>query len=276
MILPERSVAALRERGLGFHRQIVRIVRAHSHGQSACVTRLANLAFDAIDTNRLARFWATTLGWEIGEDNGRDIRVLPTDGTRFVLAFRPVSEPKSTKNVIHLDLVSESVEHQRAVADGLIELGAQPVDIGQGPDTDHVVLADPEGNEFCIVRRGAFLADTGFLGAIVFEPADPATGHFWGEAIGWPVVYEQDGDVAVRAPDRTGPFITFGPPGRSRSAGSRLHLDLAPDTDEDDATAVDRLIALGAGTRRSRAATVPWVVLADPDGNEFRVLRTER
>ena len=66
------------------------------------------------------------------------------------------------------------------------------------------------------------------LGAVVFEPANPANGHFWAEAIGWPVVYDQDGDVAIRAPDGRGPFITFGPPGTAKSGKNRLHLDLAP------------------------------------------------
>jgi SAM-dependent methyltransferase len=47
----------------------------------------------------------------------------------------------------------------------------------------------------------------------VFEPGDPVTGRFWGEAIGWPLVYDQDGDTAIRAPDGKGPFVTFGPPG---------------------------------------------------------------
>jgi hypothetical protein len=73
------------------------------------------------------------------------------------------------------------------------------------------VLADPEGNEFCTVVRGEFLADTDFIGAIVFEPANPATGDFWWKAIGWPVVYEEDGDLAIRAPD-----------GRDRSSRSGL------------------------------------------------------
>ena len=62
----------------------------------------------------------------------------------------------------------------------MIDLGAQHADIGQAAARDHVVLADPEGNEFCVVLRGEFLADTDFLGAVVFEPANPATGYFWG------------------------------------------------------------------------------------------------
>jgi predicted enzyme related to lactoylglutathione lyase len=235
-------------------------------------TRLVNVCFDANDPVRLARFWASALGWEIHNETDAEIGVLPTDGTRFILVFVPVLEPKTSKNPIHLDLVSESVQHQRQVVDRLIELGAGHVDIGQGPGGDHVVLADPEGNEFCVVVRGEFLADTGVIGAVVFEPAHPATGHFWGKAIGWPVVYDQDGDVAIRAPDGRGPFITFGPPGTAKSAKNRLHLDVAPHEDHDQRIEVDRLIALGAHRIDIGQGDVPWVVLADPDGNEFCVL----
>ena len=238
-------------------------------------TRLANLCFDANDPVRLARFWASTLGWEIYDETHDEIGVLPTDGTRFILVFLPVPEPKTAKDPIHLDLVSESVEHQQQIVDRLIALGAQPVDIGQPADADHVVLADPEGNEFCVVVRGEFLADTGFLGAVVFEPAHPATGHFWAAATGWPVVYDQDGDVAIRAPDGRGPFITFGPPGIAKTTKNRLHFDLAPDADYDHGAEVDRLLALGAQRIDIGQGDVPWAVLADPDGNEFCVLRPQ-
>jgi catechol 2,3-dioxygenase-like lactoylglutathione lyase family enzyme len=235
-------------------------------------TRLVSLCFDANDPVRLARFWASTVGWEIYDESSGEIGVLPTDGTRFILVFLPVPEPKTAKNPIHLDLVGESVDDQREIVDRLIGLGAEHVDIGQGSDADHVVLADPEGNEFCVVLRGEFLADTGFIGAVVFEPANPATGHFWGKAIGWPVVYDQDGDVAIRAPDGQGPFITFGPPGVAKSGKNRLHLDVAPNADDDQVTEVDRLIALGARRIDIGQGDVPWVVCADPDGNEFCVL----
>jgi hypothetical protein len=232
--------------------------------------RLANLSFDANDPVRLSGFWASALGWDLSDEINDEIAVLPTDGTPFDLVFLPVPEAKTTKNPVHLDLVSESVEHQREIVDRSLELGARHVDIGQGPDADHVVLADPEGNEFCTVVRGEFLADTDFIGAIVFEPANPATGDFWGKAIGWPVVYEEDGDLAIRAPDGRGPFITFGPPAAITGGKNRLHLGLAP-AEDDQPTAVDRLIALGA-SRIDVRGDAPWVVLADPDGNEFRVL----
>jgi hypothetical protein len=231
-----------------------------------------NLCFDANDPVRLARFWAAALRWEVYDETHDGIGVLPTDGTRFILVFVPVPEPKVAKNPIHLDLVSESVEHQQEITDGLIELGAVHIDVGQGSDASHVVLADPEGNEFCVVVRGEFLADTDVLGAIVFEPANPRTGYFWAGAIGWPVVYDREGDVAIRAPDGRGPFITFGPPGVAKSGKNRLHLDLAPHVSEDQSAEVDRLIALGAGRIDIGQGDVPWVVLADPNGNEFCVL----
>jgi hypothetical protein len=169
--------------------------------------------------------------------------------------------------------VSESADDQRAVVGRLLALGAAHADVGQGPESDDgTVLADPEGNEFCVGVRGEFLADTGFLGAITFEPAHVATGYFWGHAIGWPVVYDQDGDTAIREPGGTGPFITFGPPGIAKHAKGRLHLDLAPPVGDDHAAEVDRLLALGARRIDIGQGDVPWAVLADPDGNELCVL----
>jgi hypothetical protein len=236
--------------------------------------RIASLCFDANDPVRLARFWGGALGREI-DDTDDEVVVLPHDGASFDMDFVRVPEPKSAKNPIHLDLVTESVEHQGEIVDKLIRLGARHADIGQGSDVDHVVLADPEGNEFCIVLRGEFLADTDFLGAVVFEPANPATGHFWGDAIAWPVVYDQDGDVAIRAQDGRGPFITFGPPGVAKHSKNRLHFDLAPHVDDDQTAEVDRLISLGARRIDIGQGDVSWVVLTDPDGNELCVLRPQ-
>jgi len=99
----------------------------------------------------LARFWAATLHWDIDDETDEKIGLVPTDGTRFLILFLPVAEPKTGKNRIHLDLVSESPEHQSEMVDRLIGLGAQRVDVGQASDVDHVVLADPEGK----VPKGA-------------------------------------------------------------------------------------------------------------------------
>ncbi|HYZ90878.1 MAG TPA: VOC family protein [Actinomycetota bacterium] len=237
-------------------------------------TRLTTLCFDANDPLLLARFWAGALNWEIHDETSNEIGLMPTDGTRFIIVFLPVPEPKTQKNRIHLDLVSESPEHRTETVDRLLSLGAHHVDIAQPNDADHVVLADPEGNEFCVVLRGEFLATTGLIGAIVFEPAAyPAVGRFWSEATGWPIVYDKDGDLAIRHPSGRGPFITFGPPIESiKTAKNRLHLDIAPPADGDLDAEVDRLISLGASRVDIGQGDVPWVVLADPDGNEFCVL----
>ena len=235
-------------------------------------TQLANLCFDSQEPLRLARFWSQALSWDIF-DGTQGIGARPTDGTRFILIFLPVPEAKVGKNRIHLDLVSESVEHQTEVVSRLSTIGAQRIDVGQGEDADHVVLADPEGNEFCVVLRGDFLSTTGLIGAIVFEPGEPVTGRFWGEAIGWPLVYDQDGDTAIRAQDGRGPFITFGPPGGAAKTGkNRLHLDIAPSSDGNQQVEVHRLQALGARRVDIGQGDIPWVVMADPDGNEFCVL----
>jgi hypothetical protein len=233
--------------------------------------RIAQLVFDAQGPARLARFWADALAWRIIVEEPDEVEI--EGGSDDInLLFGAAEAPKTSKNVIHLDLVAESVEHQDEIVDRLITLGARHIDIGQGAEADHVVLADPEGNELCIVLRGEFLADTGFMGAVVFEPANPATGYFWAEAIGWPVVYDQDGDVAIRVPGGRGPFITFGPPGVAKNGKNRVHLDVAPHADGNQAAEVDRLLALGAKRIDIGQRDVPWVVLADPDGNELCVL----
>lgn len=221
---------------------------------------------------RLARFWAAALLWEIDE-TGEEVGLVPADGTCPLFLFLPVPEPKAGKNRLHLDLVSESPEHQAEMVDRFIALGAQHVDIGQSRDEDHVVLADPEGNEFCVVLRGDFLATTDLVGAIVFEPAAPVVGRFWSMAAGWPIVYDQDGDTAIRSPNGRGPFVTFGPPaGADKTGKNRLHLDIAPPPDGDQAAEVERLVALGARRVDIGQGDVSWVVMADPEGNEFCVL----
>jgi catechol 2,3-dioxygenase-like lactoylglutathione lyase family enzyme len=237
-------------------------------------SRLVNLCFSANDPMRLARFWAEALGWQVGEEEDGALEVLPTDGTRFDLEFVPVpaNETKQEKNRIHLDLTTSSVDEQRSAVSRLIELGARHIDIGQRPEEGHVVLADPEGNEFCIIEpENKFLAGCGRLGSITCD-GSPGVGYFWSKALGWPLVWDQDEETAVRAPDGTGPFITWGPPVVPKKTKNRLHLDVAP-ADGDQLAEVERLASLGASRVDIGQGDVGWVVMADPDGNEFCVLR---
>jgi predicted enzyme related to lactoylglutathione lyase len=241
--------------------------------QGGKTSRLVALCFDANDPLGLARFWAEALHWEIDDATHDEIGLVPTDGTRFGVLFLPVPEQKVGRNRLHLDLTSTSVDDQQESVARLLELGARHIDIGQRPDEGHVVLADPEGNEFCIIEpENNFLADCGRFGSITCD-GTREVGYFWSEALGWPLVWDQDDETAIRAPDGTGPLITWGgPPLAPKIAKNRLYLDIAPPDGGDQRAEVDRLASLGATRIDIGQGDVSWVVMSDPDGNEFRVL----
>lgn len=232
--------------------------------------RITNLCFDANDPLRLARFWATALHWEIADETASEIALVPTDGTAFQILFLPVPEKKVGKNRIHFDVTTASIEDHRASMRRLLELGARHIDIGQPKDS--FVLADPEGNEFCLFEPSdSFVSTSSRLGSLTWD-GTPAAGYFWSEVFGWPLVWDQDDETAIRAPDGAEQFITWGPPMHEKLAKNRLHLDIAPPKDGDQVAEVDRLAALGATRVDIGQGDVGWVVMADPDGNEFCVL----
>ena len=241
--------------------------------QSGTTSRLVDLCWDANDPLRLARFWAAALSWKVDDATPDDIGLVPTDGTRFGILFEPVPELKAGPNRLHLDLTTTSVDDQQESVAQLLELGARHIDIGQTPEEGHVVLADPEGNELCILAPGnKFLAGCGRFGSITCD-GTREVGYFWSAALGWPLVWDQDEETAIRAPDLTGPLITWGgPPLAPKHGKNRLHLDIAPPAGGDQEAEVDRLIALGATRIDIGQGDVSWVVMADPDGNEFCVL----
>jgi hypothetical protein len=235
--------------------------------------RLVALSFDANDPVGLARFWAEALHWIVDDDSREAVRLVPTDATRFGIVFRRVAEPKVGKNRFHLDLTSTSLDDQRETVDRLIERGAHHIDVGQASDDPHVVLADPEGNELCIIEPGNnFLAGCERLGSITCD-GTPQVGYFWSAALRWPLVWDQDEETAIRAPDGTGPLITWGPPVAPKIGRNRLSLEIVAD-DIDQEAEVDRLVSLGATLIDVDRGTDDWVAMADPDDNEFRVLRS--
>ena len=241
--------------------------------ESEMSSRLVALCFDANDPLRLARFWAEALRWDVDDEGDDEIALVPTDGTRFEILFLPVPEPKAGANRLHLDLTSTSDEDQQESVARLLELGGRHIDVGQGPDDRHVVLADPEGNELCIIEpENNFLADCGRFGSITCD-GTREVGYFWSAALGWPLVWDQDDETAIRAPDLTGPLVTWGGGPLAPKVGkNRLHLDIAPLGHVDQDAEVDRLVALGAKRIDIGQGDVSWVVMADPDGNEFCVL----
>lgn len=232
--------------------------------------RLDALCFDAHDPGHLARFWAGVLDREMADDPRAGFALVPNDDTDFRIRFRPSQEQKTGQNQAHFDLTSTSPEDQQRTVARALELGAQHIDIGQLPEEGHVVLADPDGNEFCVIEPGnAFLADCGFIGALASDGTQEV-GYFWSTALDWPLVWDQDQETAIQSPYGGAKITWGGPPVAPKSGKNRLHFDLAPDGDQ--RVEVDRLVSLGATPLDIGQGEVDWVVMADPDGNEFCVL----
>ncbi|MGH3479503.1 MAG: VOC family protein [Nocardioidaceae bacterium] len=232
-------------------------------------SHLVELCFDATDPNRLARFWAGVLDREIADDG---LTLRPSDDIGFSIQFRPTQEQKSGPNQMHLHLTSTSLDDQQSTVARALGLGGRHLDIGQGPEEGHVVLADPEGNEFCVIEPGnSFLANCGFLGELACD-GSREVGYFWSEALGWPLVWDQDQETAIQSPGGGTKIAWGGPPVAPKTGKNRLHFDLAPPVGVDQQGEVDRLVSLGATPIDNGQGGVSWVVMADPEGNEFCVL----
>jgi predicted enzyme related to lactoylglutathione lyase len=240
--------------------------------RSRMPSNLLALCFDANDPMRLTRFWGGVLGWEIADDSDDGIALVTGDDTGFRIRFLLSQEQKVGQNHMHFDLTSTSLADQQQTVARSLRLGARHIDVGQRPEEGQVVLADPEGNEFCVIEPGnKFLADCGFIGAVSCNGSQ-GVGYFWSEALGWPLVWDQHQETAIRSP-RGGPKITWGgPPLIAKAGKDRLHFDLAPTADGDQQAEVDRLVSIGASRIDIGPREVNWVVMADPDGREFCVL----
>ena len=231
-------------------------------------SQLHALCIAAQDPARLARFWSGVLGWASDDDH----TLVPSDDAGFRIRFRATAQPKVGPNQAHLDLTSTSLADQQATVARGLALGGRHLDIGQGPDADHVVLADPEGNELCVIEPGnSFLAGCGFVGALACDGSQEV-GYFWSRALGWPLVWDQDTETAIQSP-RGGPKITWGgPPVPPKTGPNWLHLELDPGVGADQQAEVDRLVSLGATRTDLGQGEARGVGLADPDGNELWLL----
>ena len=115
--------------------------------------RIQCLTIDTAEPIRLARFWQSALGWRITHDTAAEVVLeppngSPEDGVAPDLVFLRVADVKRGKNRLHLDLRPR--DQAREVA-RLEQLGARQVNVGQKGDATWVVLADPDGNEFCVL-----------------------------------------------------------------------------------------------------------------------------
>lgn len=226
-------------------------------------SRLVAVCFDVDDPVGGAEFWAAVLGRDVvQEETGA---LVPGDDTQIGLRFVAATTVRSGPNRIHLHLTSSSLDDQRHTVERAVELGARHVDVGQLPEEGHVVLADPGGNEFCVIAPASnFLAGCGFLGEVACD-GNREVGLFWRDALGWPLVWDRDGETAVQSPLGGTKVAWGGPPVAPKTGRNRQRFDLEA---AELGAEVERLVGLGATELADRHGAVE---LADPDGNEFSV-----
>jgi len=165
-------------------------------------TRLYSVVFDTPDPARLGRWWSETIGWPVVFEAEDEVALAVSDDDEVVpsLVFVRVPEPKTVKNRVHLDLATQTEAEQQALIERLLSRGATRVDVGQG-DVAWTVLADPDGNEFCVLEPRDEYSARGPLAAIVMDAANPAAlAPYWVVATGWPVTAEFPEGVTLANP----------------------------------------------------------------------------
>jgi glyoxalase superfamily protein len=217
-----------------------------------------DLCLDAADAKVLGGFWAAALELEAqpsGADPNGDY-VLRGPTPQHTIWVNRVPEPKAVKHRVHPDLNTESVER-------LVELGARVLD---ADSFSWVVMADPEGGEFCaFVREGQV---TRRLYELAVDAGDSTEAchriaAWWAGVLGATLVDDESGYSYVER-IAGAPFeaMTFAPVPEPKAVKNRIHVDV-------NTTDLDTLVAAGATVLRPQDDEIAWTVLADPDGNEF-------
>ena len=241
------------------------------------------LCIDVADPSAAAAFWESALGWRRTHEEPDEVVLeppagSPEDGVAPDLLFSRLAEDKVGKNRLHLDLRPED---QGAEVARLEQLGARRIDIGQG-DVSWVVMADPFGNEFCVLRayqtrRAVEWSDVMSRHVqVTFDAHDPrALSTFWSQVLGyvipgppgsdlprgadpWPAweaflemvgvpEAERNAKSAIEDPDGVGPRLFFQQVPEDKVAKNRVHLDVraAPGLQGDE-----RMVALEAEADR--------------------------
>ncbi|MFW0771689.1 VOC family protein [Paenarthrobacter nitroguajacolicus] len=240
--------------------------------------RLVQVNFKARDDSALGQFWAEALGWGVSSEGPGVTNVEPLgftwpDASAVCVDVVTVPDPETVKYRAHLDLATSSAAHQAELVARLKELGATPADIGQG-DVPWTVLADPEGNLFCVLEPRPIYMDTGPIATVVVNCTDPrAMADFWSEAMDWTLHDVNDDHARLRSSAGVGPYLELLRTPDPDALQNRIHLDLMPYPGDDQAAEVARLHALGAADADAGQGDVSWRCLSDPEGNEFCVLR---
>ncbi len=233
---------------------------------------LENVVIDAADPQALGRFWEAALGTETLTDEhaGFETRLTVPDGPVLDLCFPRVPEAPAGPQRLHLDL--RGAQEQREVVDRLSALGAAPADIGQG-QVPWVVLADPEGNPFCVMEEREEYVDTGPVAALPLDVADPHRDReFWGWLTGW-VPVEGAGLLSLRHPSQRGPLLELCPEVAPKGpTKNRMHLDVRLSAGENPDAVAREITVRGGRELHPGWGDLPWRTYADPSGNEFCVL----
>lgn len=176
--------------------------------------RLVQVNFKAGDDSALGRFWAEALGWGVSSEGPGVTNVEPVgfdwpDPSAVCVDVVKVPDPETVNYRAHLDLATTSEAHRAELVSHLRELGARPADIGQG-DVPWTVMADPEGNLFCVLEPRPMYRDAGPIAAVVVNCEDPrAMARFWGGAMDWALHEVTDDHARLRSTEGVGPYLEF-------------------------------------------------------------------
>ncbi|MEV7420811.1 VOC family protein [Streptomyces sp. NPDC089919] len=240
-------------------------------------TRLVQINMKAHDDAALGAFWAAALGWGTdsegpGVTNLEPVGFAYPDPVAVCIDIIARPEPKTVKNRVHLDLATTSDAHQKELVARLQDLGATLADVGQG-DVPWTVMADPEGNEFCVLEPRPRYRDTGPVAAVVVDCADPREqARFWDAAMDWTLHEVGDAQASLRSAQGVGPYLEFVRTPDAKTVWNRVHLDISPYRGDDFAAEEARLRSLGAGDPGIDQSGISWSILSDPEGNEFCLL----
>ena len=231
---------------------------------------LENVVVDAQEPRRLGLFWERLLGCStlLEEPDAFETRLTVPDGPALDLCFQRVDTPPTPGPRLHLEVSGGRPGDQDRVVERALGLGARHLDIGQR-DVPWVVLADPEGNPFCVMEDRPEYAVSGPLSSLPLESADVERDlRFWSELTGW-VPTDSAMSAALRHPSGRGPLLELCPERRPATAGekNRVHLDLRLEAGDDEDEVVARLLDLGGGTFDHDWGDLPWRVHTDPSGN---------
>lgn len=236
---------------------------------------LLAVSFDTAAPQSTAHFWATLLQRQVvaapdgvAEPDGW---LLPGTASQVGLLFRARRGDVGVDGrSLHLHVTS-NVSPQAEVVDRALALGGAHHDVGQLPDEGHVVLIDPDGNEFCVIEAGnSYLAGTGLLGEVACD-GTRTVGLFWSAVLGWPLVWDQDEETAIQSPSGGTKLAWGGPPLEPQHGRNPQHFVLTVPLDSAAAEAA-RLADLGAhrvDPAERAGGTEGAMEFTDPDGNEF-------